>query len=134
MMHSSTIAGSMPARRIASATTSAPSCGAVKLLSAPRNLPVGVRTAETMTDSRMADGNGLDGVVAEEQLQTGEDRPRRSLDLARPLRAADFDDPRGGLQAGRGRAVESRPDRRLPRKGDLAVRERRVAEQFRQRA
>ena len=50
MMHSSTIAGSMPARRTASATTSAPSSGAVKPLSAPRNLPVGVRTALTMTD------------------------------------------------------------------------------------
>ncbi len=50
MMHSSTIAGSIPARRTASATTSAPSCGAVNSLSAPRNLPVGVRTAETMTE------------------------------------------------------------------------------------
>ena len=34
----------------ASRTTSAPSCGAVKSFSAPRNLPVGVRTAETMTE------------------------------------------------------------------------------------
>ena len=60
MMHSSTIAGSMPARRTASATTSAPSCGAVKSLSAPRNLPVGVRTALTMTTSRShAFGIGL---------------------------------------------------------------------------
>ena len=50
MMHSSTIAGSMPARRTASRTTSAPSCGAVKSFSAPRNLPVGVRTALTMTE------------------------------------------------------------------------------------
>ena len=54
MMHSSTMPGSMPARRTASATTSAPSCGAVKPLSAPRNLPVGVRTALTMTASRMS--------------------------------------------------------------------------------
>src|SRR6059036_1286717 len=53
MMHSSTIAGSRPARRTASATTSAPSWGAVNALSAPKNLPVGVRTALTMTDSRM---------------------------------------------------------------------------------
>ena len=43
MMHSSTTRGSMPARRTASRTTSAPSCGAVKSLSAPRNLPVGRR-------------------------------------------------------------------------------------------
>ena len=50
MMHSSTVAGSMPARLTASRTTSAPSCGAVSSFSAPRNLPVGVRTAETMTE------------------------------------------------------------------------------------
>src|SRR5688572_10677112 len=49
MMHSSTIAGSMPARRTASRTTRAPSCGAVKSFRAPRNLPVGVRAAERMT-------------------------------------------------------------------------------------
>src|SRR5258707_8141300 len=51
-MHSSTIAPSMPARRTASATTSAPSSGAVNGLSAPRNFPVGVRTALTMMASR----------------------------------------------------------------------------------
>ena len=49
MMHSSTIAGSMPARRTASAHDQRAERGAVKLLSAPRNLPVGVRTALTMT-------------------------------------------------------------------------------------
>ena len=54
MMHSSTIAGSMPARRTASATTSAPNCGAVKSFSAPRNFPVGVRTALTMTEFRIS--------------------------------------------------------------------------------
>src|SRR5690242_5127411 len=53
MMHSSTDAGSMPARRTASRTTIAPSCGAVNSFRVPRNLPVGVRTAETMTDSRI---------------------------------------------------------------------------------
>ena len=43
--------GRLDARRAATAsrTTSAPSCGAVKSFSAPRNLPVGTRTALTMT-------------------------------------------------------------------------------------
>src|SRR5262245_35088023 len=53
MMHSSTIAGSIPARATASRTTKAPSSVAEKLLSPPRNFPVGVRTAETMTASCM---------------------------------------------------------------------------------
>ena len=39
MMHSSTDAGSMPARRTASAMTSAPSCDAVKRLQRPEKLP-----------------------------------------------------------------------------------------------
>src|SRR6187399_1928843 len=52
MMHSSTAAGSMAARRTASATTRAPRSVAENPLRAPRNLPVGVRTALTMTASR----------------------------------------------------------------------------------
>src|SRR5262245_27024006 len=53
MMTSSTWSGARPARATASFTTIAPSCGAVKPLRLPRNLPVGVRTAERMTASRM---------------------------------------------------------------------------------
>ena len=55
MMHSSTLPGSMPARVTASRTTRAPSAGAGKSLRVPRNLPVGTRTALTMTASAMAD-------------------------------------------------------------------------------
>src|SRR5688500_14061158 len=49
MMHSSTLAGSMPARRTASRTTIAPRSVAVKPFREPRNLPVGVRTADRIT-------------------------------------------------------------------------------------
>jgi hypothetical protein len=51
MMTSSTSSGRTPARLTLSPTTSAPSSGALKPLSAPWNLPVGVRTALMMTDS-----------------------------------------------------------------------------------
>src|SRR5438067_12800839 len=70
MMHSSTIAGSRPARRTASRTTHAPSSDAVNDFSAPRNFPVGVRTADTITDSRTTDLDLLDGARAEKRLQS----------------------------------------------------------------
>src|SRR5438309_11490886 len=103
MMHSSTIAGSTPARRTASATTSAPSCGAVTPFSAPRNLPVGVRTALTITDSRISPsrmlcvplrfhGDPRDGVLPEQRLEPRQDHAARTLHFARPLRADHFDD------------------------------------------
>ena len=53
MMHSSTMAGIDAGAAHGSATTIAPSCVALKSFSEPRNLPVGVRTAETMTASCM---------------------------------------------------------------------------------
>src|SRR5712691_13310670 len=100
MMHSSTICGSMPARRTASATTSAPSWVAVNPFSAPRNFPVGVRTAETMTDSRIvetsdlrletcdvADDDLADRIVAEKFAEALENDGVRSGDLAPPLQA-----------------------------------------------
>src|SRR6185369_17706722 len=90
MMHSSTRAGSMPARRTASRTTIAPSCGAEKSFSDPRNLPVGVRTAETMTDSRI-DVETLHGVVAEQHLHARQNRAAGALQLARPSRIARGD-------------------------------------------
>src|SRR5712691_2789317 len=109
MMHSSTISGSMPARRIASATTSAPSSVAVNPFSTPRNLPVGVRTAETMTDSRIADFRlqiqigvraRLDPIddAAQKLTQAFEDDGRRAHDLARPLRARGVDEEHAALE------------------------------------
>src|SRR3954468_18225277 len=59
MMHSSTLAGSMPARATASRTAIAPSSVAVKSFRAPRNLPVGVRTAETITLWRIVQDSRL---------------------------------------------------------------------------
>src|SRR5256712_9896205 len=49
MIPSSTAPSSIPARRTASRMTSAPSLGAGNGASPPRYLPIGVRTAETMT-------------------------------------------------------------------------------------
>src|SRR5579859_998883 len=46
---SSSASGAIPARRTTSFITIAPSCGAVKLESPPKNFPVGMRTAATMT-------------------------------------------------------------------------------------
>src|SRR3954469_10172478 len=106
MMHSSTAAGSMPARRTASRTAMAPSCGAEKSFSDPRNLPVGVRTAATMTDSRI-DEDTLDGVLAQQQLQARQDRLAGPLQLAHPALVARGDDE----------AVVAQLHRRDPRQG-----------------
>src|SRR5438045_8799680 len=91
MMHSSTMDGSTPARRTASLTTSAPSSVAVNPFSAPRNFPVGVRTAETITDSRTADLDGLHRIRAEKLLQPPDNHARRPHHLPRPLRAPCLD-------------------------------------------
>src|SRR6185503_6990969 len=131
MMHSSTIAGSMPARRTASRTTTAPSSGAVKPFSTPRNLPVGVRTALTMTLSRMRDSAHLDplhGVVAEQRFHAREDERARPPDLAGPLRARRLDEESAGLELdGRG-ARDGRPDGGRPRELHFAARERQIAQ------
>src|SRR5262245_61509830 len=102
MMHSSTTAASMPARRTASRTTIAPRSGALKSFSPPRNLPVGVRTALTITASRtyslLGRSRGLrprrrgsvlnddapDDVRAEELVETLGDHRTRVVDLALP--------------------------------------------------
>src|SRR5262245_52353638 len=113
MMHSSTIPGSMPARRTASRTTIALSSGAVKPLRTPRNLPVGVRTALTMTDSRIglaSEGDPRDRSVAEERLQALKDQPARSLHFARPLRAGGLDDEHPVLELHGSRARHCRSD------------------------
>ena len=51
MMHSSTAAGSIPARFTASPTTRAPMSMAETVLRLPPNLAIGVRAPETMTMS-----------------------------------------------------------------------------------
>ncbi len=53
MMTSSTRAGSTPARRTASRTTIAPSSVARNPFRAPMNFPVGSRTADRITASRI---------------------------------------------------------------------------------
>src|SRR5579871_3427185 len=55
MMTSLTWSGVTPARRRASRTVTAPSCGAGTSASAPRYLPMGVRTAERISASDMTD-------------------------------------------------------------------------------
>src|SRR5438105_12915108 len=116
MMHSSTLAGSMPARRTASATTSAPSCGAVKSLRAPRNFPVGVRTAETMTESfisgglQLSDLETLDRSGPEQRLQSCEDDARRPCNLPAPLRARRVDEEHAPFESDRRHAIHRRPD------------------------
>src|SRR4051812_33050044 len=119
MMHSSTSAGSIPARRTASAMTSAPSCGAEKLLRDPRNLPVGVRTADTITLEFMTGGSrAYDDVFhdagAEQRLQTGEDHARRPGNLASPRGAGCVDQEHARFEPDGRDAVDRRADRRFP--------------------
>src|SRR5918993_5388065 len=123
MMHSSTIAGSIPARRTASRTTIAPSCGAVNSLREPRNLPVGVRTAETITASRM-DGQPFHHVIPQEQLDARQDRAARAIEFARPVRAIRSDVKHAVPQLDRRRPGQCRADCGRPREADFAGGER----------
>src|SRR6516225_3126883 len=134
MMHSSTILGSTPARRTASATTSAPSSGAVRLLSAPRNLPVGVRTALTMTESRTADLDALDHLRAKQFLEPSQDDGGGAHDFPRPLRARRLDDQQAPLELHVRGAVESRAYCRAPREADFSTGQRNVPQQLEQGA
>src|SRR4051794_8158716 len=131
MMHSSTCCGSTPARATASRTTNAPRSGAEKSLSAPRNFPVGVRTAERMTDCCDAMSVGCrrgggplcraalpgrpggpllrpdhpDGALAEQRGQPGKQRLSRALDLGQPplVVRGDVEDAVPQLDPGRAR-------------------------------
>src|SRR5918993_1388612 len=114
MMHSSTMAGSMPARRTASRTAMAPSWGAVNSFRDPRNLPVGVRTAETTTDSRI-DVHAFDGVGAEQALDPQQDGLARSFELARPLHVPCGHDEIAVPDLDGRHARQRRPDRHRPR-------------------
>src|ERR1700730_12197644 len=133
MMHSSTICGSIPARRTASATTRAPSWVAVKPFSAPRNFPVGVRTADTITDSRTANLDAPDD-VAEQRVETLQDHGGRAHDFRRPLRARRFNQQHTVLELDAGDALDRRTDRGLPGESHLAVGQRNVAQELNQGA
>src|SRR5215218_5287065 len=115
MMHSSTISGSMPARRTASATASAPSSVAVNPFKAPRNLPVGVRTAETMTDSRTANLDPLDDTDAKQRLETFEDHRGRAHHFLRPLRARRLDQQDAPFELDVGDPLDCGSDGSFPR-------------------
>src|SRR4029453_2133535 len=136
MMHSSTIAGSMPARRIVSATTMEPNWGAEKSFSAPRNFPVGVRTALTMTEflisgfrgsrvpkfqgSRFSDQNAFDRVVTEQRFQARQDDAGTAHDFACPVRVRCLDDQDAGLEPNRRHTFEVWSDGGAPCEADLA--------------
>ena len=109
----------MPARATASRTTSAPSSVAVKSFSAPRNLPVGVRTAETMTDSRMCGVSSIDA----SSLLDRRRRPSRcwqlrkhrrpcALDLLQPPASSAWTDSTPSRQFDRRRRAPARGRRR----------------------
>src|SRR5262245_11830456 len=147
-MHSSTAAGSTPARRTLSATTSAPSAGAVKSLRLPRNLPVGVRTALMMTDSRIASSGSArrwrlrrelhfdvaDDVRPEQFGDTGRNDGTRPRDLASPILRSGHHPKRSVARPGQRRgAGEARPRRNLPNESDLRVGRRLRLEQTTQR-
>src|SRR5688572_2830953 len=122
MMHSSTEAGSMPARATASRTTSAPSCGAVKSFRPPRNFPVGVRTAETMTDSRILTilrTNLLDRIGPQQVLHLREDGRRRAGDFLPPPIVARCHEQDPLTQIDVRDARQRRPDSELPGKVGL---------------
>ena len=124
MMHSSTAAGSMPARRTASRTTSAPRSVALKSFSAPRNLPVGVRTALTMTDSRMGNRSDSSSIT----MASDDVRRRAAVAAARAMhgpRAAQLAAPRGGRARARAacRRPSTRAARRAPSAGPAAIRQ-----------
>src|SRR5215467_2497790 len=121
MMHSSTACASTPARRTASPTASAPSWVAVNDFSAPRNLPVGVRTADTITVSvTLAHRDGDHRVWAQERLQAPQNDRRRACHLARPEPAGGVDDERFVDQPDVRLSLDRRPDRGPPRKRHLA--------------
>src|SRR5881409_469263 len=119
-MHSSTVPASMPARRIASATTDAPSWVAVKPFSSPRNFPVGVRTALTMTASRTANLDAIDDIGAEKRLKAFENRRRRSRHFTRPLQRRGFNDEQSALELDSRGSLERRAHSGAPREADFA--------------
>src|SRR4029078_12225406 len=121
MMHSSTMAGSMPARWMASRTTIEPSCVAVNPFSAPRNLPVGVRTAETMTDSRTAHLDARDRIGAEQFLEPLQDERGRPVHFARPFSTDRVYEQHIAFELHMRGALHRRTDNGAPCKADLAL-------------
>ncbi len=102
--------------------------------SAPRNFPVGVRTALAMTDSRTPDLDPRHGVVAEQHLQACQDHSRRAGDLARPWDGGGIHQEECPLEADRRGARRRGTDRCVPRESDLAWRKGRAPKQFGKRA
>src|SRR5690349_10540185 len=85
MMHSSTAAASIPARPTASRTAAAPSWGAWRGFSEPRNFPEGVRAALTMTGVRMSPhDDSSDPAGAEQTDEPCKDHRRGSFQLLVP--------------------------------------------------
>ena len=72
--------------------------------------------------------------LTEEQLQALQDHRRRSHHFARPLGRCRLDDERAAIELHARGVLERGTDRRPPREPDLAVRERRVAQQLDQGA
>src|SRR6478672_7020307 len=134
MMHSSTMAGSIPARWMASRTTIEPSCVAANPFNAPRNLPVGVRTAETMTDSRTAHLDAHDGIGAEQFLEPPQDDRRRPAHFARPFGADRVHEQHIAFELHMRGALHRRTDSGPPRKPHLAVGQGNVTQQRHQGA
>src|SRR6476659_7330569 len=116
MMHSSTMAGSMPARRTASATTRAPNCGAVNPFRDPRNFPVPVRSALTITGScRLDTDNQLaDDLGPEQCLQSLQNGRRRTRDLFCPRRRFGIDEQRAAVQTHEGATIHGGSDDGFP--------------------
>ena len=140
MMHSSTASGSMPARVTASRTTRDPRSVAGRSLSAPRNLPVGSRTALAMTAARMMLRSFARYVQLPDHTRSQQLRQPLADHAAGPVRLAA---PGIGCRADRQGAVRTQPhdrhagqrgaDGRGPRKADLGVGERLPAQHVAER-
>ena len=127
----------MPARRTASATTSAPSAVAVSDFSAPRNFPVGVRTALTMTASRTSADPDLDVShrrFPEHGLQPRENHARRPPNFVGPLLAGGVDDESPVFQVDGRMLLHGRPHGQAPDEVHLAWRQRRSPDELGHRA
>src|SRR5687768_743270 len=132
IMHSSTRAGSMPARVTASRTAIAPNCGACRAFNDPRNFPEGVRTALMMTGVCISfDDDASDAVVAQQSYESRENHRRRPLQFFIPplIDGLHFDHPLR-LQANGRHACQRVPNRDTPRDFQLALRHRPVPKQL----
>src|SRR6187549_58160 len=121
MMHSSTIAGSMPARATDSRTTMAPSSGAVKSFKVPRNFPVGTRTALTMNALRIFVRNPFDGVFTKIVGEARADESDRLANAIKPCRFSQDVERAVGIEPDARRFGHRRTDRQTPREQHFVV-------------